>query len=55
MKPFLRWCYVATALMLAGCSNHDWRKDEVLAIPLQPTLQQEVIPRAWNKFLPAGH
>lgn len=43
MKPFLRWCYVATALMLAGCSNHDWRKDEVLAIPLQPTLQQEVI------------
>ncbi|WP_409310278.1 lipoprotein NlpI [Pectobacterium sp. B1J-3] len=43
MKPFLRGCYVATALMLAGCSNTDWRKDAVLAIPLQPTLQQEVI------------
>ncbi|PWC12077.1 lipoprotein NlpI [Brenneria roseae subsp. americana] len=43
MKSFLRWCYVATALMLAGCSNTDWRKDAVLAIPLQPTLQQEVI------------
>ncbi|WP_239504719.1 MULTISPECIES: hypothetical protein, partial [Enterobacterales] len=21
MKPFLRWCFVATALTLAGCSN----------------------------------
>lgn len=43
MKPFLRWWYVVTALMLAGCSNHDWSKDEFLAIPLQPTLQQEII------------
>ena len=51
MKPFLRWCYVATALMLAGCSNHDWRKDEVLAIPLQPTLQQEVILARMEQIL----
>jgi lipoprotein NlpI len=43
MKPFLRWCFVATALTLAGCSNSAWRKDAVLAVPLQPTLQQEVI------------
>ncbi|MCX8958523.1 lipoprotein NlpI [Erwinia psidii] len=43
MKPFLRWCFVATAIMLAGCSNSNWRKNEVLAVPLQPTLQQEVI------------
>lgn len=41
MKPFLRWCLVATALTLAGCSNSAWRKSEVLAVPLQPTLQQE--------------
>ncbi|NIA90752.1 lipoprotein NlpI [Rahnella aceris] len=51
MKPFLRWCYVATALMLAGCSNHDWRKNEVLAIPLQPTLQQEVILARMEQIL----
>ncbi|MCB5307236.1 lipoprotein NlpI [Yersinia massiliensis] len=51
MKPFLRWCYVAAALMLAGCSNHDWRKDEVLAIPLQPTLQQEVILARMEQIL----
>lgn len=43
MKPFLRWCCVATAITLAGCSNPNWRKNDVLAVPLQPTLQQEVI------------
>ncbi len=43
MKPFLRWCFVATAITLAGCSNSNWRKNEVLAVPLQPTLQHEVI------------
>ncbi|AXF78306.1 lipoprotein NlpI [Erwinia tracheiphila] len=43
MKPFLRWCFVATAILLAGCSNSDWRNNEVLAVALQPTLQQEVI------------
>ncbi|ACX86632.1 lipoprotein NlpI [Pectobacterium parmentieri] len=51
MKPFLRWCYVATALMLVGCSNTDWRKDAVLAIPLQPTLQQEVILARMEQIL----
>ena len=51
MKPFLRWCFVATALMLAGCSNSDWRKDEVLAVPLQPTLQQEVILARMEQIL----
>ncbi|WP_346302309.1 hypothetical protein, partial [Pantoea sp. Morm] len=25
MKPFLRWCFVATAITLAGCSNSNWR------------------------------
>ncbi len=52
MKPFLRWCFVATALTLAGCSNSAWRKDAVLAVPLQPTLQQEVILA--RRFIPAG-
>ncbi|WP_338558621.1 lipoprotein NlpI [Erwinia sp. E_sp_B04_7] len=51
MKPYLRWCFVATALMLAGCSNSDWRKDEVLAVPLQPTLQQEVILARMEQIL----
>ena len=51
MKPFLRWCLVATALTLAGCSNSDWRKNEVLAVPLQPTLQQEVILARMEQIL----
>ncbi|QGF28420.1 lipoprotein NlpI [Pantoea eucalypti] len=51
MKPFLRWCFVATALMLAGCSNSNWRKNEVLAVPLQPTLQQEVILARMEQIL----
>ncbi|MGL9751368.1 MAG: lipoprotein NlpI [Symbiopectobacterium sp.] len=51
MKPFLRWCYVATALMLAGCSNTDWRKNAVLAIPVQSALQQEVILARMEQIL----
>lgn len=51
MKPFLRWCVVATALTLAGCSNSNWRKNEVLAVPLQPTLQQEVILARMEQIL----
>ncbi|MCW2475270.1 MULTISPECIES: lipoprotein NlpI [unclassified Symbiopectobacterium] len=51
MKPFLRWCYVATALMLAGCSNTDWRNNAVLAIPVQPALQQEVILARMEQIL----
>ncbi|MEW5288709.1 lipoprotein NlpI [Erwinia papayae] len=51
MKPFLRWCFVATAILLAGCSNSDWRKNEVLAVPLQPTLQQEVILARMEQIL----
>lgn len=51
MKPILRWCYVATAILLAGCSNADWRKNEVLAIPLQPSLQQEVMLARMEQIL----
>ncbi|WP_312112039.1 lipoprotein NlpI, partial [Pantoea septica] len=51
MKPFLRWCFVATAITLAGCSNSNWRKNEVLAVPLQPTLQQEVILARMEQIL----
>ncbi|RWR01493.1 lipoprotein NlpI [[Pantoea] beijingensis] len=51
MKPFLRWCFVATAITLAGCSNSDWRKNDVLAVPLQPTLQQEVILARMEQIL----
>ncbi|ACY83257.1 lipoprotein NlpI [Edwardsiella piscicida] len=51
MKPILRWCYVATAILLAGCSNADWRQNEVLAIPLQPSLQQEVMLARMEQIL----
>ena len=51
MKPFLRWCCVATALMLAGCSNSSWRENEILAVPLQPMLQQEVILARMEQIL----
>ncbi|WP_075183009.1 lipoprotein NlpI [Pantoea sp. 1.19] len=51
MKPFLRWCFVATALTLSGCSNTDWRKNAELAVPLQPTLQQEVILARMEQIL----
>lgn len=50
-EAFLRWCFVATALTLAGCSNTSWRKSEVLAVPLQPTLQQEVILARMEQIL----
>lgn len=43
MKPYLRWYSVATALLLAGCSNSHWCNNTLLAVPLQPTFQQEVI------------
>jgi lipoprotein NlpI len=51
MRPYLRWWFVAMAFMLAGCSNSDWRKDTVLAVPLQPTLQQEVILARMEQIL----
>jgi len=43
MKLFLRSCYIFLIFILAGCVNDDWRKEQILAIPVQATLQQEVI------------
>ncbi|MFV9996825.1 MAG: lipoprotein NlpI [Arsenophonus endosymbiont of Dermacentor nuttalli] len=43
MNSFLRWLYTAAVVFIVGCSSENWRKSEVFAIPLQPTLQQEVI------------
>ncbi|MBK5073594.1 lipoprotein NlpI [Budviciaceae bacterium CWB-B4] len=52
MKPILRWCYiVATAILLTGCSSLEGRKYGVLAIPLQPTLQQEVMLARMEQIL----
>jgi len=51
MKPFLRWCFVATALTLSGCSNTNWRENDILAVPLQPSLQQEVILARMEQIL----
>ncbi|MEQ1976599.1 lipoprotein NlpI [Xenorhabdus sp. SGI240] len=51
MNSFLRWCYVAAIFLLVGCSGTGWRKNEVIAIPLQPTLQQEVILARMEQIL----
>ncbi len=51
MNSFLRWCYVVAIFLLVGCSNTGWRKNEIIAIPLQPTLQQEVILARMEQIL----
>ena len=52
MKPILRWCcIVATAILLTGCSSLEGRKYGVLAVPLQPTLQQEVMLARMEQIL----
>ncbi|MCP9267373.1 lipoprotein NlpI [Xenorhabdus sp. XENO-1] len=51
MNSFLRWCYVAVIFLLVGCSSTGWRKNELIAIPLQPTLQQEVILARMEQIL----
>ncbi|WP_159566039.1 lipoprotein NlpI [Budvicia diplopodorum] len=52
MKPILRWCcIIATAILLTGCSSLEGRKYGVLAVPLQPTLQQEVMLARMEQIL----
>ncbi|MDE1476979.1 lipoprotein NlpI [Xenorhabdus bovienii] len=51
MNSFLRWCYVAVIFLLVGCGSTGWRKNEMIAIPLQPTLQQEVILARMEQIL----
>ncbi|CDH05173.1 NlpI lipoprotein believed to be involved in cell division with transferase domain [Xenorhabdus bovienii str. oregonense] len=51
MNSFLRWCYVAVIFLLVGCGSTGWRKNETIAIPLQPTLQQEVILARMEQIL----
>ncbi|CDL82855.1 lipoprotein NlpI [Xenorhabdus szentirmaii] len=51
MNSFLRWCYVAAIFFLVGCGSTGWRKNELIAIPLQPTLQQEVILARMEQIL----
>ncbi|KLN95459.1 lipoprotein NlpI [Moellerella wisconsensis] len=41
----------AFLFLLIGCSNKEWRTNQVLAIPLQPTLQQEVILARMEQIL----
>lgn len=43
MQFLLRCCYIVTAFLLSGCSACNLRQPEILAIPLQPTLQQETL------------
>lgn len=51
MKLLLRWCFIAAVLIMAGCSSPAWRDNEVLAVPLQATLQQEVILARMDQIL----
>ncbi|HGJ5874496.1 MULTISPECIES: lipoprotein NlpI [Arsenophonus] len=51
MNSFLRWLYTAAIVFIVGCSSGNWRKNEVFAIPLQPTLQQEVILARMEQIL----
>ncbi|AWK13909.1 lipoprotein NlpI [Candidatus Fukatsuia symbiotica] len=51
MKFLLRWCYFTVAIILVGCSDRDWRKDEILATPIQATLQQEVVLARMEQIL----
>ncbi|MDR5609262.1 MULTISPECIES: lipoprotein NlpI [unclassified Arsenophonus] len=51
MNSFLRWLYTAAIVYIVGCSSENWRKNEVFAVPLQPTLQQEVILARMEQIL----
>ncbi len=41
----------AYLFVIIGCSSKDWRKNEVFAVPLQPSLQQEVILARMEQIL----
>jgi lipoprotein NlpI len=43
MKPILRCCYTAIIFMVAGCGNLDLRSNDVLAVPLQSSFEQEIM------------
>lgn len=51
MNSFLRWLYTAAIVFIIGCSSENWLKNEVFAVPLQPTLQQEVILARMEQIL----
>lgn len=50
-NAFVRLISAAFLFLLIGCSNKEWRTNQVLAIPLQPTLQQEVILARMEQIL----
>lgn len=53
MNPFSRWVCGVMVVLLTGCSStsYDWRQSAVLAIPLQPSLQQEVMLARMEQIL----
>lgn len=51
MNSFLCWLYTAAIVFIVGCSSENWRKNEVFAVPLQSTLQQEVILARMEQIL----
>lgn len=54
MKLILRCCYIAMILLLAGCGNLDLRSNDVLAVPLQPRFEQEVMLIRMEQVLAAA-
>ncbi len=50
-EAFFALVFRGDSFTLAGCSSTAWRKDAVLAVPLQPTLQQEVILARMEQIL----
>lgn len=43
MKLIFRCCCIATVMLLAGCGNLDLRSKDILAVPLQPRFEEEVM------------
>lgn len=52
MNFFLRWWSIAAIIFIAGCSSgKNWHSGDLLAVPLQPSLQQEVILARMEQIL----
>ena len=51
MKFILRCCYIAIIFVLAGCNNLDVRSNNILAVPLQPRLEQQIMLMRMEQIL----
>lgn len=51
MKFILRCCCIAIITVLAGCNNLDVRSNNILAVPLQPRLDQQIMLMRMEQIL----